>query len=52
MQIVAKEVKILRSREIVFFKVLWRNHQLEEATCEREEEMMINYPELFQVDGR
>ena len=39
-QIVDREVKTLQNREITLVKVLWRNHQLEEATWEREEEMM------------
>ena len=43
-QIVDREVKTLRNREIVLVKVLWRNHQLEEVTWEREEEMMSKYP--------
>ncbi|KAA0064254.1 DNA/RNA polymerases superfamily protein [Cucumis melo var. makuwa] len=46
-EILAREVKKLRSREISLVKVLWRNHGVEEATWEREEDMRAQYPELF-----
>ncbi|KAA0037676.1 pol protein [Cucumis melo var. makuwa] len=38
-EILAREVKKLRSREISLVKVIWRNHGVEEATWEREEDM-------------
>ena len=44
----AWEVKALRNRNIGFVKVLWRNHQTEEATWEREEEIKEKYSELIQ----
>ena len=47
-EILAREVKMLRNRSILLVKVLWRNHRIEEATWEREEEMRTRYPELFQ----
>lgn len=47
-EILAREVKMLRNRSIPLVKVLWRNHRIEEATWEREEEMRTRYPELFQ----
>ena len=47
-KILAREVKALRYRNIGFVKVLWRNHQIEEATWEREEEIKEKYPELIQ----
>ncbi|KAA0063393.1 pol protein [Cucumis melo var. makuwa] len=31
-EVLAREVKMLRNREIPLFKVLWRNHRVEEAT--------------------
>ena len=46
-EILAKEVKRLRNRGIALVKVLWRNHGVEEATWEREEDMRAQYPELF-----
>ena len=46
-QILDREVKKLRDKEIVLVKVLWHNHKIEEATSEPEEEMRKNYPKLF-----
>ncbi|XP_022149797.1 uncharacterized protein LOC111018144 [Momordica charantia] len=46
--IVARETKVLRNRVIDLVKVLWRNHQIEEATWEREDEIRAHYPELFE----
>ncbi|KAA0060839.1 pol protein [Cucumis melo var. makuwa] len=47
-EVLAREVKILRNREISLVKVLWRNHRVEEATWEREDDMGSRYPELFE----
>ncbi|KAA0048491.1 ty3-gypsy retrotransposon protein [Cucumis melo var. makuwa] len=47
-EILAREVKMLRNRGIALVKVLWRNHGIEEATWEREEDMRAQYPELFE----
>ncbi|KAA0041238.1 pol protein [Cucumis melo var. makuwa] len=47
-EVLAREVKMLRNREIPFVKVLWRNHRVEEATWEREDDMRSRYPELFE----
>ncbi|KAL0551422.1 hypothetical protein IC582_010508 [Cucumis melo] len=47
-EVLAKEVKMLRNREISLVKVLWRNHRVEEATWEREDDMRARYPELFE----
>ncbi|KAL4013871.1 hypothetical protein IC575_026056 [Cucumis melo] len=38
-EILAREIKKLRSRDIPLVKVLWQNHGVEEATWEREEDM-------------
>ncbi|XP_070054089.1 uncharacterized protein [Nicotiana tomentosiformis] len=46
-QILARELKELRIKNIPFVKVLWKNHSCEEATWEREEDMRIQYPHLF-----
>ena len=46
-QILAREEKVLRNKVIPLVKVLWRNHDIKEATWEREEDMKRNYPELF-----
>ncbi|KAA0057160.1 pol protein [Cucumis melo var. makuwa] len=45
-EILAREVEMLRNRGISLVKVLWRNHGVEEATWEREEDMRSQYPEL------
>ncbi|KAL0534055.1 hypothetical protein IC582_028332 [Cucumis melo] len=47
-EILAREVKTLRNKEIPLVKVLWRNHRIEEATWEREDDMRSRYPELFE----
>ncbi|XP_070057471.1 uncharacterized protein [Nicotiana tomentosiformis] len=48
MAIVDRQVRKLRSKEIVFVKVLWRNHIVGEATWEVEDVMRVKYPYLFQ----
>ncbi|KAL0545727.1 hypothetical protein IC582_015618 [Cucumis melo] len=47
-EVLAREVKKLRSREIPLVKVLWQNHGVEETTWEKEEDMRAQYPELFE----
>ncbi|KAL0549529.1 hypothetical protein IC582_014014 [Cucumis melo] len=47
-EVLAREVKMLRNREIPLVKVLWRNNRVEEATWEREDDMRSRYPELFE----
>ncbi|TYK21913.1 DNA/RNA polymerases superfamily protein [Cucumis melo var. makuwa] len=47
-EILAREAKILRNREIALVKVLWRNHKVKEATWEREDDIRACYPELFE----
>ena len=47
-EILAKEVKTLRNKEIALVMVLWQNHGFKEATWKREDEMRSRYPELFQ----
>ncbi|XP_071939157.1 uncharacterized protein [Coffea arabica] len=42
-----REVKELRNKKIPLVKVLWKNHGMEEATWELEEEMQKKYPDLF-----
>ena len=39
--------KELRNKKIPLVKVLWKNHKVEEATWEREEEMKTKHPHLF-----
>ncbi|KAL0559098.1 hypothetical protein IC582_003688 [Cucumis melo] len=47
-EVLAREVKTLRNKEIPLVKVLWRNHRVEEATWEREDNMRSRCPELFE----
>lgn len=37
---------MLRNKEIKLVKVLWHNHDIEEETWEREDEICHKYPEL------
>ena len=48
-RILQREEKVLRRKSIAFVKVLWKNHTLREATWEREEEMRVMYPHLFDL---
>ncbi|KAA0066924.1 pol protein [Cucumis melo var. makuwa] len=48
-EIFAREVKMLRNRGIALVKVLWRNHGVEEATWEREEDMRAQYPSCSRI---
>ncbi|KAL5563189.1 hypothetical protein UlMin_032936 [Ulmus minor] len=45
-QILDRKDKALRNKVIPLVKVLWRNHKVEEATWEREDEMRAKYPHL------
>ncbi|XP_073138368.1 uncharacterized protein [Henckelia pumila] len=46
-QILDRQVRRLRNREIPMVKVLWRNQLVEKATWETEQDMRARYPELF-----
>ena len=46
-EILAREVKELRNKQIQLVKLLWKNHKTEEATWESEETMSQQYPTLF-----
>ncbi|XP_016717801.1 uncharacterized protein [Gossypium hirsutum] len=46
-QILDREVKVLRRKSIPLVKVLWRNHSSEVATSEPEEAIRQQYPHLF-----
>ena len=47
-EIVDRKVQELRKKKIDLVKVIWRNHKVEEATWELEEEMRKKYPYLFE----
>ncbi|KAL5560002.1 hypothetical protein UlMin_036213 [Ulmus minor] len=46
-RILDREERELRQKKIRLVKVLWKNHEVEEATWEREDEMRTKYPHLF-----
>ncbi|KAL4369728.1 hypothetical protein GQ457_05G018940 [Hibiscus cannabinus] len=48
--ILDREVKRLRNKNVSLVKVLWRNHNVEEATWEPEETMKEQYPYMFDSD--
>ncbi|KAK4737356.1 hypothetical protein R3W88_001053 [Solanum pinnatisectum] len=46
-EIMDRQVKRLRNKEVASVKVLWRNHLVEGATWEAEADMKSHYPHLF-----
>ena len=46
-EILDRQVKRLRNKEIASVKVLWRNQKVESATWEAEDDMKKRYPHLF-----
>ena len=47
LEILKRQVKRLRNKEIATVTVLWRNHVVEGATWEAEADMKSRYPHLF-----
>ena len=50
-QILGRDEKELRNKTTSLVKCLWRNHLVEEATWEREDQMRSQYPHIFQDTG-
>ncbi|WMV07863.1 hypothetical protein MTR67_001248 [Solanum verrucosum] len=50
-QILDRQVRRLRTKEVASVKVLWRNQLVEEATWDAEEDMKKRYPYLFEFGG-
>ena len=46
--ILAREERVLRKNTIPFVKVLWKNHEVREATWETEESVRAKYTYLFE----
>ncbi|XP_040951596.1 uncharacterized protein [Gossypium hirsutum] len=46
-QILDRDVKVLRRKSVPLVKVLWQNHSTEEATWEPEDSMRQRYPHIF-----
>ncbi|XP_071933837.1 uncharacterized protein [Coffea arabica] len=47
LKLLDRKVKELGNKQIPLVKVLWRNHRIEEATSEVEEDILGKYPDLF-----
>ncbi|WMV45199.1 hypothetical protein MTR67_038584 [Solanum verrucosum] len=47
-QILDRQVRKLKTKEVASVKVLWRNKFVEEATWEAKEDMKKCYPHLFE----
>ncbi|WMV23820.1 hypothetical protein MTR67_017205 [Solanum verrucosum] len=47
-QILDRQVRKLRTKEVASVKVLWRNQFVKEATWEAKEDMKNRYPHLFE----
>ena len=43
--------QVFQSKTVRLVKVLWQHHGVEEATWEREDTMLANYPFLFEEEG-
>ena len=50
-QILDRKDHVLCTKTITLVKVLWKNHIVEEASWEREDEMKSKYPKLFINEG-
>ncbi|XP_074351805.1 uncharacterized protein LOC141690952 [Apium graveolens] len=46
--ILAREERVLRKNTIPFVKILWKNHDVREATWETEDSVRARYPYLFE----
>ncbi|XP_071921800.1 uncharacterized protein [Coffea arabica] len=51
-RILDKKVKDLRNKQIPLVKVLWKHHEVEEATWELEKDMREKYPDLFTAQDK
>ncbi|WMV26392.1 hypothetical protein MTR67_019777 [Solanum verrucosum] len=50
-EILYRQVRRFRNKEVASVKVLWRNQSVEGATCEAEAAMKSKYPHLFPSDS-
>ena len=46
-EILDRQIKKLRNKEVASVKVLWRNHLVEGATWEAKTDMNSHYPHIF-----
>jgi len=49
--ILDRQVRKLRTKDIVSVKVQWRHRSDREATWESEDDMRVRYPQLFEASG-
>lgn len=49
--IIDRQVRRLRSKDLMTVKVVWKNHPSEEATWKDEKVMQTKYPHLFESAG-
>ena len=49
LKVLDEKEKVLRNKSILLVKVLWKYHDLEEATWERKDEIKAKYPQLFEA---
>ena len=49
LRILEEQVRLTRRRKLKFYKVQWSNHTEEEATWEREEYLLKEYPQLLEA---
>ncbi|XP_070011738.1 uncharacterized protein [Nicotiana sylvestris] len=49
--ILDRQIRKLRTKEVASVKVLWRSNHVEEMTWEAEEDMKSRYPHLFESSG-
>ena len=50
-EILERQVRRLRNKEVTLVKVLWRSQSVEGATWEAEEAMKAKYPHFFTSDS-
>ena len=50
-EILDRQVRRLRNKEVAYVKVLWRSQSVEGATWEAETAMKAKYPYLFPFDS-
>ena len=51
MHIMDSREQVLRGKTVMLVKVLWQHRGVEEVTWEREDNMRVNYPFLFEDEG-
>ena len=50
-RVLDRRVKVLHEKSIPLLKILWKNHNTEEVTWEKEADMKALYPSLFHEES-